>query len=617
MLKGSLTTIPSYLIGQLPKATVFINERFEVVYASDPWIADFELDPDSVFGKPIGELMTSTSHDWELLLRTCLSKGENETTVSLNLDTGKGSAWFEWICTPWYDGQGNIIGLIIQTEDITERKLLEEENKTLQRHLKATSEIGKIGSWEYCFKEDKLTWCGMTRKIHEVSDDFIPTIDDAVNFYKDGHSRNTIAMVIHEATEKGIPWSERLQIVTAKGKEVWVQSSGGPIFENEKLLGITGTFQNIDEQVISETKTKKSELLLRTLIDNLPLNVFVKDTESRKILVNKSECEYLGVDNPEELLGKTSFDVYDEDIAQISRDQDLKVMETLKPLLGIENVIRTKGGKSTTFLTSKIPLLDDTGKASGLIGISLDISDLKKKEEELRDLVNVTSVQNKKLINFAHIVSHNLRSHTANFSMLLEFLAHEKDESEKNTILKMLTDASDNLLETLENLNEVVDINTNVHLDKKPVPLKNKIDRVVHNLSAYLGNHNAEVTNSVCESIEIQVIPAYIDSILINFITNAVKYKDPERDARITFSAKSDKGYTVLSVADNGLGIDLEKYGDKLFGMYKTFHEHCDARGIGLYITKNQIEAMNGKVSVESEVGIGTTFKIYFNEKNG
>jgi signal transduction histidine kinase len=201
--------------------------------------------------------------------------------------------------------------------------------------------------------------------------------------------------------------------------------------------------------------------------------------------------------------------------------------------------------------------------------------------------------------------------------MLLEFLAHEKDESEKNTILKMLTDASDNLLETLENLNEVVDINTNVHLDKKPVPLKNKIDRVVHNLSAYLGNHNAEVTNSVCESIEIQVIPAYIDSILINFITNAVKYKDPERDARITFSAKSDKGYTVLSVADNGLGIDLEKYGDKLFGMYKTFHEHCDARGIGLYITKNQIEAMNGKVSVESEVGIGTTFKIYFNEKNG
>ena len=76
------------------------------------------------------------------------------------------------------------------------------------------------------------------------------------------------------------------------------------------------------------------------------------------------------------------------------------------------------------------------------------------------------------------------------------------------------------------------------------------------------------------------------------------------------------EGNTVLSIADNGLGIDLKKYGDKLFGMYKTFHNHCEARGIGLYITKNQIDAMNGKVEVLSEVGKGTTFNIYFNERN-
>jgi signal transduction histidine kinase len=75
-------------------------------------------------------------------------------------------------------------------------------------------------------------------------------------------------------------------------------------------------------------------------------------------------------------------------------------------------------------------------------------------------------------------------------------------------------------------------------------------------------------------------------------------------------------GYTVLSIQDNGQGIDMVKYGEKLFGMYKTFHENEDARGIGLFITKNQIEAMNGKVSVESEVDHGTTFKIHFNEKD-
>ncbi|HZJ18934.1 MAG TPA: PAS domain-containing protein [Pricia sp.] len=616
MLKAPPIRINNFLIKQLPKAIVFVNERFEVVHASDKWLADFKLEPLDVFGKPIGELFTRTGRDWENALRDCLSGATDETTVHFNPDTTSNDTWLEWTCVAWYDEQEHIIGLIIETEDITQRKLDEAQNNKLRSLLKVTSEVGKIGCWEYCSKEDKLIWCEMTRKIHEVSEDFVPTIDKALQFYKDGHSQNTMAMLIHDTTEKGTHWSERLQLVTAKGKVIWVQTTGVPIFKNEKFVGFTGTFQNIDEQVTFETKTKESENLLRTLVDNLPLNVFIKDTESRKILVNKSECEFLGVTGPEELLGKTNHDLYNEEDANALRKQDLKVMEALIPLLSHEIVIRNKNGEKITLLTSKIPLLDESGKASGLIGISLDISDLKQKEEELHDLVNVTSLQNKKLINFAHIVSHNLRSHSANFSMLLDFLVHEKDESEKENIHSMLINASDNLMESLENLNEVVAINTNVNLDKKPILLKNKIDTVQHNLSAYLKENNGTILNEVCDTTKIQVIPAYIDSILMNFITNSVRYKDPERNPVVTLTATSENGFTVLSITDNGLGIDLKIYGDKLFGMYKTFHDHSDARGIGLYITKNQIDAMNGKVTVESKMGVGTTFKIYFDEKN-
>ncbi|HZJ19448.1 MAG TPA: PAS domain-containing protein, partial [Pricia sp.] len=583
MLKAPPIKINNFLIKQLPKAVVFVNERFEVVHASDKWLTDFKLESLDVFGKPIGELFTRTGRDWENALSDCLSGATDETTVHFNPDTTSNDTWFEWTCVAWYDEQEHIIGLIIETEDITQRKLDEAENKKLRSLLKATSEVGKIGCWEYCSKEDKLIWCEMTRKIHEVSDDFVPTIDNALQFYKDGHSQNTMAMLIHDATEKGTHWSERLQLVTAKGKEIWIQTAGVPIFKDEKFVGFTGTFQNIDDQVQSETKTKNSELLLRTLVDNLPLNIFIKDTESRKILVNKAECDYLGVDGPEELLGKSDFELYDHDIAKISRNEDLRVMETLKPMLSKETTNRKKNGKSTTFLTSKIPLLDDFGKANGLVGISIDITDIKQREEELQNLVNVASLQNKKLINFAHIVSHNLRSHSANFAMLLDFLADEKDESEKENIHSMLINASDNLMESLEKLNEVVAINTNVNLDKKPISLKNKIDTVKHNLSAYLKENNGTILNEVRDTIKIQVIPAYIDSILMNFITNSVRYKDPKRDPVVTLTATSENGYTVLSITDNGLGIDLKKYGDKLFGMYKTFHDHCDARGIGLY----------------------------------
>ena len=295
---------------------------------------------------------------------------------------------------------------------------------------------------------------------------------------------------------------------------------------------------------------------------------------------------------------------------------DLQVLQDLKPIIGKEVNHVKKDGTQTTFYTSKIPLIGEGNKAYGLIGFSMDITNLKQKEHELQNVINVASQQNKKLINFAHIVSHNLRSHTANFSMLLNFLINEKDETEKQKIIKMLTDASDNLLDTLDNLNEVVDINTNSNLEKTPMCLNEKIVSVEQDLEAFLINNNAKIINTISDNVIINVVPTYIDSILRNFITNAVKYRSLDRNPIVQLSAESENGYTILGITDNGLGIDLKKYGAKLFGMYKTFHDRKDARGIGLYITKNQIEAMNGKVTATSEIGKGTTFKIYFDEKN-
>ncbi|CAM3306504.1 PAS domain-containing sensor histidine kinase [Zobellia roscoffensis] len=615
-LNGTKTTLNNPLVKQLPTATVFTNKKFEVVYASDKFFADFDFDSNDTLGRPINELFTTLSEDWENTLYHCLSDKTHDTNVNYSLNSATDSKWYKWACTAWQNDQNNPIGLIIQFEDITEKKLKKEQVDTLQSLLDAMCEISEIGVWDYNIQDDKLICCDIIRKIYNVGADHQFSFDGALSSYKDGHSRNTISMLVHESMNKGKTWSEKLQLRTSNGKNIWVQASGMPTYSDGKIVGIKGTLQNIEKQVQSETKTRENELLLRTLIDNLPLNVFIKDTESRKILVNKSECDYMGVDSADELLGKSDFELFNKDIALISRSEDLQVMETLIPILGRETINETKDGRIATFLTSKIPLKGNNGKAQGLVGISMDITDLKQKEQELRDLINVTSHQNKKLVNFAHIVSHNLRSHTANFSMLLDFLANEKNENEKSNIIKMLTQASDNLLETLENLNEVVAINTNINLEKKPVRLNQRIVSVKRNLKAFLVNNNAKIVNAISEHTTIKVIPAYIDSILMNFITNAVKYRHPDRPPLITLSTISENGYVVLSIEDNGLGIDLKKYGNKLFGMYKTFHDHSDARGIGLYITKNQIEAMNGKVTVASKVGLGTTFKIYFNEQN-
>ena len=454
VLQGSQTYINNYLIKQLPKPTVFLNAKFQVVHASDSWIGEFEHLNSRVIGKAIHELFDTINKEWDTAMKTCL-KGENQEIKIEQFQGSDSPAWFEYIMIPWYDEKENIIGIIVQTEDITQRVLEEFRLEKLEILLGEKSKISKMGTWEYDAIKEELHWCRVTRKIHEVEDDFVPDVTQGINFYKEGYSRNTISMALYKATEIGTPWNEKLQLITAKGKEIWVIAAGKPLFKNGKYMGLIGTFQDITDYVTSEIKTKESENLLRTVIDNLPLNVYIKDLESRKILVNKAECEYLSVDNPKDLLGKSDFDLYDKEVAQISREEDLEVMNLQKPILARETTNTKKDGTSTTFLTSKLPLNGDDGKPYGLLGISLDITNLKQKEEELRDLINVTSLQNKKLINFAHIVSHNLRSHTANFSMLLDFLVKEEDEEEKSNIMRMLTEASDGLLETLENLNEV------------------------------------------------------------------------------------------------------------------------------------------------------------------
>ncbi|MGB5272800.1 MAG: PAS domain-containing protein [Flavobacteriaceae bacterium] len=616
MLKGTQTGTNNYLVKQLPIATAFLNRKLEVVHASDKWIEYFNFPDRDVFGKKIFTLFKGDHKNWQKVLNDCLKGKTVVNGKERFLDTEQKDRWFEWSNVPWYDERENVIGVIIQTEDVTEK--VNDELNLEQQHLlfNEKSEIANIGSWNLDFINQELSWSDSTKRIHELPLDFEPSMETAIDFYKQGHSRNTISMAVERAMTEGVAFRERLQLVTAKGNEKWVIASGKPIFKNDIFLGLLGTLQDINEEVLADIKIKENEQLLKTLIDNLPLNVFIKDLDSKKVLVNKSECDYLGVKNAKELLGKNDFDLYDKEMAQISRDEDLKVINSLTPILGKETISVKKDGSVTTFLTSKIPLVGDDGSANGLIGISLDISQLKQKEEELKDLINVTSIQNKKLINFAHIVSHNLRSHSANFSMLLDFLVNEQNGNERENLTKMLVEASDNLLETLENLNEVVAINTNTNLDKKPTVLNETLAKVESNLAAFLKNNNAKVVNKIADDVVINVIPAYLESILMNFITNGVKYKEPSRNPVITLTAAKTGKYTVVSIRDNGMGIDLKKYGDKLFGMYKTFHNHKDARGIGLYITKNQIEAMNGKVETKSKVGVGTTFNIYFNDEN-
>jgi len=259
---------------------------------------------------------------------------------------------------------------------------------------------------------------------------------------------------------------------------------------------------------------------------------------------------------------------------------------------------------------------DSNNKPIRVYGMVQDIDDRKKGEAALKDLLDITSYQNSQLKNFTYIVSHNIRSHSSNFTALIKLLENAATKEEAESLVLMLKTTASKLDETLTNLNEIISITENVSKPKVIKNIKEEILRTLDTLSGLILNASIEIDIQVPIDATIKVIPSYLDSILLNIISNAIKYRSNKRKPKITFTLNKNENYTVLSITDNGLGIDLKRYGDKVFGMYKTFHTNEDARGIGLFITKSHIESMKGKIEVESEVDKGTTFKLYFNEKN-
>ena len=258
---------------------------------------------------------------------------------------------------------------------------------------------------------------------------------------------------------------------------------------------------------------------------------------------------------------------------------------------------------------------DDSGRATRSVGVHRDITLMKEKEIELAKTINLVGSQNNRLSNFAHIVSHNLRSHAGNLKMLID-LFKTAGEEEREEMLKHLEAISDGLYVTIGHLKELVEIQFEIKTNKEKLNLRHYLKNILNILHNEISKNGVTIEINIPLDVTVNYNPAYLESILLNFTTNAIKYSSPDRTPMITYDFEIVDGVKVMSVSDNGLGIDLKKHKNSLFGMYKTFHKHQNSRGIGLFITKNQVEAMGGKIDVYSEVNKGTTFKIFFNEEN-
>ncbi len=245
-----------------------------------------------------------------------------------------------------------------------------------------------------------------------------------------------------------------------------------------------------------------------------------------------------------------------------------------------------------------------------------NISERKLIEESIReqnirlgDIADNLTRKNEQLEEFTQIVSHNLRAPVGNIVTLLSLYDSATNE-ERVEYITHLRNSSNLLLGTLNELNEVLKIKQSQKIEKQELEFEHVFNRVCQMLSARITELGADIATDFSEIPVIHYPNIYLESILLNLLSNALKYHAAIRKPVIKAKTYLENKKIMLEVSDNGLGINLEKYGHQIFKMRKTFHEHPESRGLGLFLIKNQIESMGGEISLKSEVNKGTTFYI-------
>jgi PAS domain S-box-containing protein len=235
---------------------------------------------------------------------------------------------------------------------------------------------------------------------------------------------------------------------------------------------------------------------------------------------------------------------------------------------------------------------------------------ISKQKLQLEEFNQHLENKNRQLSSFAHIASHNLRAPVSNLMVLKDLYKENTYLKDKAILFSKVEIVIDRLNETLNELIESVKIQGNTDIVFDTVIFDTVFIKTLAILDIQILGSKAEVTSNFYKAPKIAYPKLYMESILLNLLSNSIRYRAPDRIAQIHFRTEIVNNEILLIATDNGLGIDLKKYGHKLFGLNNTFHRHPDSKGVGLFMTKTQIEAVGGSVTVESEVDKGTTFKI-------
>ena len=401
------------------------------------------------------------------------------------------------------------------------------------------------------------------------------------------------------------------------GSEFVATLGVSPTYVEEDLYFVVSIRELSDRKIVTR-ELEKQKSFYENILNKIPTDIAVFDLDHRYIFVNPGAIrdpqlrkKIIGMDDFE----YARFRGRDESIARKRREQFLEAKSTGK-VVRWEDSIKNLQGQTVTVLRRIFPVHDENGRLSLFIGFGIDITERKLLEEKQSVMMKQLSAQNTQLLDFCNIVSHNLRGPLTNMAMLVEFINDSDDFEEIKLLTSKLTPVIDSLNTTFNELVESIQVRQDMEIASEPIVLQEYLQRTLDGLKMEINKNEAEIIVNFEDAPVVNYPPKYLNSILHNLVSNALKYRSPVRKPRIELSTRKNQNSILLMVRDNGLGIDLTKHMDNIFKIGKVFHKHPNAKGLGLYMTKTQVEAMNGKIWVESSPDQGAVFYVVFNNQH-
>ncbi len=508
--------------------------------------------------------------------------------------------------------QGKNTGFIAVSTDISDLKKYQNELLAKNQLLNFAEQMTLMGHWRRNFVTNERYWSKSLHRIFESEKDRSNFNQEKFESLIHPDDRQIISDHIQETLHTKLFKSFSHRIITPSGKIKTIHVMGKVITnEKDEIVEIVGTTQDVTELKMAEKKFKG-------LLESAPDAMIIIDEEGSIQLVNK-QTESLFQYSSKELVHASVEPLIPCILASVkaakfSVNNNTRQVGIIEELFAIH-----KTGKKIPIQINMAPLQWEDG-----ILVSLAIRDITKQKAAERKLIKAKenlegfakqlTEQNKQLADFTHITSHNLRSPVSNLNSLLDIYKTTDSETLRLNLFEKFETVINHLTLTLNTLVEALKTKSGHSKDDIEEILFEDMLRLTKDvLAGQILKSGATITSDFSKCSKIEYHKIYLESIFLNLVSNAIKYRSEKRKPEIEIESMYQDGKIMLKFKDNGLGIDLEQHGHKLFGLNKVFHRHPDAKGVGLFLTKSQIEAMGGTIYASSKVGIGTTFTINFN----